>query len=213
MSTHHFRSWPALLDLLAATLMVFLLVSFLQKVLSVSELETLLVRQRQQGFLELAQDRFQEELSQGQISIDRDQDSLVVTFSDRVLFDSAEYRLKPAGRALIERWQRLFVFGGDIGYERVQIEGHTDALPLDRPEYPRNNWQLSAARAISVVELLTRHPGLDGKRFSANAYASFRPVADNGSARGQSLNRRIEMRIFFSGDLEEPSLSSKAEQQ
>lgn len=194
--------WPALLDLLAATLVVFILVSFLQKLLSVEELETLWIRQQQEQFQAMTREHLAEEIERGKVGIARHQNALVFTFSDRVLFASGDYRLKPAGRLLIEKCRTLFEAVGPEGYAWVQVEGHTDTLPLRRGVYPSNNWQLSAARAISVVEILTAEASIDPARLSANGYASHRPVAENRTDAGRALNRRIEMRIFFEGPRE-----------
>lgn len=193
------RAWPALLDLLAVTLMVFLLVSFLQRIFSLQDLQALVVRQQKAVFVELAEAEFKEEIDASQISILPDQSALHVTLSNQVLFSSGDYKLTSQGRKLIERWRKVFVEGTAAGFERVQVEGHTDSAPVQRTTYPSNNWQLSAARAISVVEILAAHSDLPGEKFSANAYSSFRPVAKNTSESGRSLNRRIEMRIFFDG--------------
>jgi len=190
--------WPALLDLVTATLMVFLMVTFLQTLLSIDELKALITRSRQEGFLELFRKEFSPELIEGEISIRRDLNFLQITFSDRVLFESGDYRLQPAGRDLLDRCASIFIHATDSHYEQIQVEGHTDNRSLHRTSYPSNNWQLSTARAISVVEFLAGRGDLEPK-LSANGYASFRPVARNTSAVGRARNRRIEIRVFFSG--------------
>lgn len=200
--TYQLKTWPALLDLLAATLIVFVLVTFVEKLLSIKELESLLVRRQQETFVRLAEELLRKEIEEGVVRWERDQNSIVFTFSDQLLFDSTDYHLKKQGRHALERFRLLFA-ESSRGFERVQVEGHTDSMALDRKDYPANNWQLSAARAISVVEFLVKDSRLEGKRFSANGYESFRPVADNSTPEGRALNRRIEMRIFFSGRPEE----------
>ncbi len=197
-STRQLKVWPALLDLLAATLIVFVLVTFIQKLLSIEELENLLIRQQQDAFVRLAEELLREEFVAGGVRWERHQDAIVLTFSDWLLFESADYRLRPEAHHALRRCQLLFVESGQ-GFERAQVEGHADSMNLDRKEYPSNNWQLSAARAISVVEFLAEDPRLEGKRFSANGYGTFRPIADNSTPEGRAFNRRIEMRIFFSG--------------
>ena len=201
--------WPALLDLFAATLMVFILVTFLQKLLSLEELETLWIRQQQEQFVDLTREYLSEEIARGDLGVTRDQNALVLTFSDQLLFESGDYRLKPEGVTLLERCRLLLANRGEERYEWVQVEGHTDPLPLRRTEYPSNNWQLSAARAISVIELLSADSAIDPARLSASGYASFRPVADNDSQTGRALNRRIEMRIFFAGPTTKPKGTSR----
>jgi chemotaxis protein MotB len=79
------------------------------------------------------------------------------------------------------------------------VEGHTDNVPLDRSAYPSNNWELSTARALSVVEFLSKAEPSFAAVLSANGYSSNRPVADNVTQAGRDRNRRIEIRLFFSG--------------
>ena len=190
--------WPALLDLVTATLMVFLMITFLQTLLSVDELKGLIIRSRQEDFMELFRKEFSRELGEREMFIHRDLNFLQVTFSDRVLFESGDYRLQPAGQSLLERCAGVFIRARDTHYEQIQVEGHTDNRNLRRTSYPSNNWQLSAARAISVVEFLAGRGDLEPK-LSANGYASFRPVARNTSDASRARNRRIEIRVFFSG--------------
>lgn len=199
-SPRRLNYWPAMLDLVTATLMVFLMVTFLQTLLSAEELEALIVRGRQEQFLELFHAEFEKEIGQGVVAVDRELNFLQITFSDKVLFASADYRLQKGGRELLDRCADLFSRAGMTGYQLIQVEGHTDNLPVrTRDTYPSNNWQLSAARAISVVEFLAGRKGLPSEVFSANGYASNRPVASNLTEQGRARNRRIEIRIFFSG--------------
>lgn len=189
--------WPGLIDLVTAALMVFLLLSFVQTVLDVDQLEALVTRAQQGAFLEHFEEEFREEIAQGVISVERHLNFLQITFSDRVLFDSGEHLLKPAGRQTLSRCARLFIQAGGSGYQQIQVEGHTDSLPLHRDRYPSNNWELSTARAISVVEFLTGPGDLPASLFSANGYADQRPIAPNDTVQGRSRNRRIEIRLFF----------------
>lgn len=189
--------WPGLIDLVTSALMVFLLLSFIQTVLNVDELEAVVTRAQQAHFLEHFEEEFRQELADGVISVVRHLSFLQITFSDRVLFDSGEHHLKPLGQAMLRRCARLFAQAGGSGYRQIQVEGHTDSLPVRRTEFPADNWELSAARAISVVRFLSGPGGLPAGVFSANGYADQRPVAPNDTAEGRARNRRIEIRLFF----------------
>lgn len=76
----------------------------------------------------------------------------------------------------------------------VDVEGHTDNLPIKTSVYP-SNWELSAARAASVVHLFTKQ-GISPKRLSAIGYGEFRPVAANNSVEGRRQNRRVKVVIL-----------------
>ncbi len=190
--------WPAFLDLVTSSLMLFLLLTFLQSSFSAASLEALTAQAKQERFLRLFRTEFRRELDAGTIGIHRTVDFLQLTFSDRVLFDSGEFRLLPAGRELLARSAEVFVRAGTT-YELIQVEGHTDRQPLSRREYPSDNWELSTARALSVVQFLADRRGLAPELFSANGYGAYRPVDSNETASGRAHNRRIEMRIFFTG--------------
>lgn len=75
----------------------------------------------------------------------------------------------------------------------IRVEGFTDNQPINTARYP-TNWELSAARAASVVRMLASH-GVDPARLAAVGYGEYRPVADNSSARGRARNRRVVLAI------------------
>lgn len=190
--------WPGLLDLVTSVLMVFLLISLLQT-LSIDDLEVIVARLKQSHFLNLFNQRFATEVEQQIVKADPHLSFVQITFSDRVLFLSGEYQLQPEGRTLLSRLASLLEEAGETGFEQIQVEGHTDNRDLNRREYPRNNWELASARAIDVALFLREESASVGDVFSANGYADNRPIADNETVEGRAQNRRIEIRLFFSG--------------
>jgi outer membrane protein OmpA-like peptidoglycan-associated protein len=191
--------WPALLDIVTSSLMMFLVIAFLQSTLSIGNLDALLTHRRQDRFIAMLDKDLAPELASGAIRFERHLDYLQLTFSDRLLFEPGDYRLPARGRALLDRCARLLARAGTTEYRQIQVEGHTDNMPLSHDRYPTDNWELSTARALEVVELLAHSPGLSPGAFSASGYASFRPVATNETLAGRALNRRIELRLFFAG--------------
>jgi outer membrane protein OmpA-like peptidoglycan-associated protein len=191
--------WPAFLDIVTSSLMMFLVIAFLQSSLSIESLDALLTHRRQDRFLALLDRDLAAEIKSGAVRFERHLDFLQLTFSDRLLFDPGDYHLPPRGRRLLERCAHLLAAAGGTGYRQIQVEGHTDNQPLAHNRYPSDNWELSTARALTVVELLAGSPGLRPDIFSANGYASYRPVASNSTPAGRALNRRIEIRLFFAG--------------
>lgn len=73
----------------------------------------------------------------------------------------------------------------------LRVEGHTDSIPISSTRYP-SNWELSAARASSVLARLVAR-GLPPARLSVAGYAAERPVADNSTPEGRALNRRVDL--------------------
>jgi len=83
----------------------------------------------------------------------------------------------------------------DVKDKRIQIEGHTDNVPIVsalKKRFP-TNWELSTARATEVVRYLQEQGGLDPKLLSATGYAEYQPVAANDTDEGKRKNRRIEI--------------------
>lgn len=99
--------------------------------------------------------------------------------------------------------QRLAALLKDAGV-RLQVEGHTDSVPISTAQFP-SNWELSAGRAASVVHLLSGY-GIDPATMAAVGYGEFRPVADNESREGRRKNRRVVI-IVMSGKAQERELA------
>ena len=118
-----------------------------------------------------------------------DKRGLVVrVLTDKVLFDSGQATLKPQGLPLLGEVADL------LNVDRthpIVVEGHTDDVPISSAQFP-SNWELSTARATTVVRYLIAHTVSDG-RLGAAGYADLHPVASNASAAGRALNRRVEI--------------------
>jgi len=78
--------------------------------------------------------------------------------------------------------------------QSIRIEGHTDATPIATQRFP-SNWELSAARAANVLARLARN-GVASSRLSVAGYADEHPIADNTTAQGRALNRRVDLVIL-----------------
>lgn len=77
---------------------------------------------------------------------------------------------------------------------QIRVEGHTDSTPISTARYS-SNWELSTARAASVLQKLAAG-GIVPERLSAAGYGGFQPIADNGSAEGRAQNRRVDVVIL-----------------
>jgi chemotaxis protein MotB len=128
--------------------------------------------------------------AQVQTTIDR-RGLVVRVLTDRLLFDSGEATLKPAGLPLMDEVAQLL--NVDLSHP-ITVEGHTDNVPISSAQFP-SNWELSTARATAVVRYLIRH-GVGRQRLAAAGYADTHPVATNATAAGRALNRRVEIVIM-----------------
>ena len=122
------------------------------------------------------------------VEVDLTERGVRVTFADSVAF-------APGSVALDARAQRVLQTIAEMatGVARVEVEGHTDDRPISTPAYP-SNWELSAARAASVVRFLIDQPGaLRPDRYVASGYGEHRPRAPNDIPEGRARNRRISV--------------------
>lgn len=117
---------------------------------------------------------------------------LVVSIvSDQVLFEPGSAVLRPEGRRVLD---------GLAGALKalpnpVAIEGHTDSVPISNARFP-SNWELSTARATSVLQYFVGEYDFPPTRLTASGYGEHRPVADNASPSGRSQNRRVDIAVL-----------------
>lgn len=128
-------------------------------------------------------------VNNGQVSVQGNEQWLEIELSSSLLFPSAGAIPNDAAFALIEKIANILA-----PYKNpIRVEGFTDNLPISTGIYP-TNWELSAARAASIVRLLAMH-GVDPSRLSAVGYSEFRPIADNATSDGRARNRRVVLAI------------------
>jgi len=120
-----------------------------------------------------------------------------VSLSEKLLFKSGSAEVDPKGKDAIGQLAAVLVANPDIG---VMVEGHTDTIPIAGGRF-RDNWELSTARATSIVRILTVDHKLDPTRVTAAGRGEWVPVASNRDAEGRARNRRTE--IILTPDLRE----------
>ena len=137
----------------------------------------------------------QDEIAKGNITIQQVRDKLTINMVDRVLFDSGRAEIKPAGLKVLKQVGDVLKTVSD---KQIRIEGHTDNVPISTKLQDRfkTNWELSTARATTVVRYLIDQGGVDREQLSAVGYADTRPVATNDTDEGRSSNRRIEIVLY-----------------
>ena len=122
-----------------------------------------------------------------------------LTISSPLLFDSGSAELKPEVFPLLAK-----VFNIARGWPNViRVEGHTDSTPI-RSEIYESNWDLSFARALSVVKFAIEFSKIHPSRLAPVAFGQYRPVADNSTEEGRAKNRRIEIFMEYKKENEDP---------
>lgn len=135
------------------------------------------------------------EIAKGDIKIKQVRDRLTINMVDRVLFDSGQSKVKPAGLQVLKQVSDILK---NVADKQIRIEGHTDNVPIGvklKERFP-TNWELSTARATSVVRYLIEEGGVDRASLSAVGYADTKPLAGNDTEEGRTANRRIEIALY-----------------
>ncbi len=131
------------------------------------------------------------EIESGQIELSKEPRGLVMSLSESALFLPGEARLQarsiPIMRKVGESLSRV--------PGQIRLEGHTDDTPIRTRLYP-SNWQLSTARAITVLKFLINERSMPSERLSAAGYGEFRPLVPNNSPENRAKNRRVDVVIL-----------------
>jgi chemotaxis protein MotB len=118
--------------------------------------------------------------------------TITVTLENTILFNSGQATLKKATSAELDHIES--VLRQRYPNNRIDIIGHTDTDPIKKSKW-RDNWQLSAERALTVVDYLTKR-GIAPDRIRAVGCGPARPVASNATAAGKAKNRRVEIVVY-----------------
>ena len=135
----------------------------------------------------------QEEISQGLVEVERKDGKIFITVGAGGAFASGSADLTNQAKGIMARVAEKGV--GESG--KVTVSGHTDDVPLMFGSAYRDNWDLAAARASSVVQAMQSGGTVSADRLQAVSFGEAKPIADNNTAEGREKNRRIEIEIQF----------------
>ena len=121
------------------------------------------------------------------VQLEVTKEGVSIKISSPLLFDPATARIKSASNDLLTRLSKAL---GDIDTQ-IQVEGHTDNVPISSEQFP-SNWELSSARATAVLKFLASR-GVPQNRLAAVGYGEFRPIDTNDTVAGRRKNRRVEI--------------------
>ncbi|WP_066637343.1 OmpA/MotB family protein [Desulfolucanica intricata] len=127
------------------------------------------------------------------ISVNMEERGIVVSFYDPVLFPLGSAELTPASKDIIKEVAGILIQSDNY----IRIEGHTDDIPINTGRYP-SNWELSAARATSVVQELINTHNFPPVRLAATGYGEYRPRVPNDTMEHKQLNRRVDIVVLRS---------------
>ena len=121
-------------------------------------------------------------------SVEINEKQIKITLTVPVLFGSGDAELTNFAKKALSGVAKILTSVDN----KTIIEGHTDNIPIAKGKY-KSNWELSIARAYSVIEYFSEEKKIDPARFIAAGYGEFRPVAGNDTRENRAKNRRIEM--------------------
>ncbi|MGB0681563.1 MAG: OmpA family protein [Magnetovibrionaceae bacterium] len=131
------------------------------------------------------------ELNANLIEIVERDGRIIIRFPDNTAFAAGSGDIDPAFLPVLNKVAAVL---DRTARGQVIVSGHTDDVPISTARF-RNNWDLSAARAVSVVQYLLDNTALSADRITAQAFADSRPVALNNSPENRALNRRVEIAV------------------
>jgi chemotaxis protein MotB len=135
----------------------------------------------------------QDEIEQGLVTVEQRDGKVFVNLGAGGAFPSGSADLTPLARGIIDELAAVTV----DPTSKVIVSGHTDNVPISFGALYRDNWDLAAARAASVVQEIEASIPAPGREMSAISFGETKPVADNATAEGRERNRRIELEIEF----------------
>ncbi|UVI29864.1 OmpA/MotB family protein [Paenibacillus spongiae] len=118
---------------------------------------------------------------------------IAIRLSDQFLFDLGKADLKTYAKPVLDKLASLFK---QLKDNTISIEGHTDNLPIQEGGAFRDNWELSAARSLSVLRYFVDGAKIDPKKFEIAGYGDTRPVAPNTTEANRQKNRRVEITVM-----------------
>jgi chemotaxis protein MotB len=135
-----------------------------------------------------------DQIQKQEVTIKEFQESLSLNFIDRILFEFGKADLTPEGEKVLKKVGEALK---NIKGKKIRVTGHTDNVPI-HPDYVHkfpSNWELSSARAASVVRYFQEKIGLDPKEMEAIGRSFYQPEASHDTKEGRARNRRVEILI------------------
>lgn len=140
--------------------------------------------------LKMLSSTLEQEIKEGKVEVSLEPRGLVVSLKQAAFFPSGNDELDPNTYPTVSKLAEALNAVGNP----LRIEGHTDSQPIHTPRF-RSNWELSAARAITMLDLLSTRYGVDVKRMGVVGFADNQPEASNDTPEGRARNRRVDIVI------------------
>ena len=148
-------------------------------------------RQQQAKRLEQLKKALSEQIGKGEIEVSGDNERTIIRIREKGSFASGSATLS---RKFIPVLKKI-ADAVDKTPGKIHISGHTDNIPIRTFKF-RSNWELSSARAVSILEEILRYKKIDGERIVIQGYADTIPLVPNTTPKNRALNRRVEIEVI-----------------
>ncbi|MBI5893178.1 MAG: OmpA family protein [Deltaproteobacteria bacterium] len=127
----------------------------------------------------------------GIVSLNVERRGVVISMADKFVFDSGKADIRSDAEAVLDEVGKALK---DMP-NQIKVEGHTDNVPINTPQFP-SNWELSSARALNILKYLVAKHDINPVKVSATGYSEFRPVAPNDNPVDRAQNRRVDVVVL-----------------
>ncbi|MAO63678.1 MAG: hypothetical protein CL666_01630 [Balneola sp.] len=124
-----------------------------------------------------------------EVDIEISSSGVKITLNDSLTFKSGSSRLLPNARIILDEVAQKI----DDKIWEVEVQGHTDNVPIKDTSEHKTNWHLGAARSVSVVQFLQQNADIEPNKFKASSFGEFNPIVENDTEDGRRRNRRVEI--------------------
>lgn len=152
------------------------------------------------------QEALREQIDKGQVSLERQEKKIIIRIQEKGSFASGSARLDPAFHKVMDRISEVLATRPG----KILVAGHTDNIPIRTGRF-RSNWELSAARAVTVLHSLLRNKAIDEHRVLVEGLADTKPLESNDTPQGRAKNRRVELIILRGDDIDMHDVISTGE--
>ncbi|MCG7872718.1 MAG: type VI secretion system protein TssL, long form [Candidatus Thiodiazotropha lotti] len=150
-----------------------------------------------QAQAEELQEMLESEISDGLIDVETESTNIIIRIQEKGSFPSGRANLNPEFFEVISKITEVIATTPG----KIIVAGHTDNIPISTRRF-RSNWELSSARAVTVVHAMLSNASIEEERFLIQGYADSQPLVDNDTAENRAQNRRVELVIRRGEDVE-----------
>lgn len=145
---------------------------------------------KQQLLMQELSRTFTDMVKDGEITMETREEGVLLDVKDSALFASGTAQPAPQANDIITKIAGILATSNN----QIVVEGHTDSVPIRTAQFP-SNWELSSARAASIVRAL-QEQGIGANRLAASGFADTRPKSSNDTPQGRSENRRVSLLVL-----------------